>query len=70
MKRKYKGRSITYWKGMRLETGIDKALYTENIVNEGMVSFDMRKVSTPLNPGMGLPLGKTTSKSWVAQVFP
>ena len=35
-------------------TKLDQVTYTRSIVIEGMDSFDVRKVSTPLDPGMDL----------------
>ena len=35
-------------------TKLDQAFYAKSIVIEGMSFFDVRKVSTPLDPGMDL----------------
>ena len=35
-------------------TKLDQAFYAKSIVIEGMGYFDVRKVSTPLDPGMDL----------------
>ena len=36
------------------DISLDQSLYTEGIVTEGMGSMDVRKVNTPLDPGIDL----------------